>query len=138
MRQFLEGEQSHLVPGGPRTHVLKAVVEGRKEPIGFAIVRVFSGGRVQEGVEKEGGGTPEKKVISSAKGVDLDCHIVGEHEGEVEDELNYKFFDEWRSKMKDLYEKYMDGKEHACEYNLAQYYAMHSRYLSPLRQIWAS
>lgn len=104
MRQFQEGKRSHLLPGGPKTHILKAVVEGSGEAVGVAIIMVF----------KEGGRVHGEEV-GTAKGVDIDAG-GGDAEEDIDDGLNHEFCNEWITRMNEVYEQEMDGKDHACRW----------------------
>jgi len=105
LRQFEDGRESHLTPGGPTTHVLKAVEGGRGEAVGFAIIRVYGG---------EGGG---------ATGMDVEGGAGGEGD-DVDDGLDHEFCEVWIQRMKEIYERCMDGKDHGCKCSLSLHYSL--------------
>ena len=102
MRQFQEGEKSHEVPGGPKTHILKAKLDEIGESVGFAIIRIF----------KEGKAKGEE--VGTATGVATDVDTGGTGAEDVG--MNHEFCKVWITRMNEVYEQEMNGKEHACKW----------------------
>jgi len=93
----------------PKTYVLKAVPVGQEKAVGFAIVRVVEEleGNGKTGEKGERGGMIKQNggaVATSA------WHDSGD------ELLEPNFSEVYMARLKEVYERHMAGKRHACKY----------------------
>lgn len=108
LQQFHTGQKPNA---GTTTHILKAVTAGSGEAIAFAIIRVVSGcggQELEDQDEKESHG-----IESEEKDDTIDEESSG-WEANADEIMNHEFCDKWMTKLKDIYERHMKGKDHAC------------------------
>lgn len=105
MSQFSAAETSTE----PKTYIMKAVPVGQESAVGFAIIKVVEEPKADGEIERKGEGskttTQNSKAVASSAWNDSG-----------DDFLQPEFCAVYSSRLKDVYERYMAGKRHACEF----------------------
>ncbi len=111
LTQFRAAQKSNA---GTTTHVLKALADN--EAVGFAIIRVVKGKGLGAGAENGQDAKGDRSEVSDDNHTNaVESQETSGWEANADHVLNHDFCDVYVTRLKGIYERFMNGKDHACK-----------------------